>query len=828
MPYKVKRVSLFLLLNLVVIPLFSQNIIKGKIVDRETGQPLPFVNIIYNDKGQGVTSDLDGAFEIRTTERLNELRTSYVGYLPEIVEVVLTENNKFILIGLTPTVYNLDEVFVRPGENPAHRIINLVYANRERNNPERLPEFRYNSYSKMYFTAERDTIILSSSSSTDTIPKPTADSLELKVDKLLQKQHLLMMESVTERIFMHPKRSLETILASRVSGFKDPLLAFLATQYQSFSFYPELLNLGGKFHLNPISKNSTKRYLFILEDTLYTPSADTVFVISFQPLRSSNFAGLHGVMSINSNGYAIQNVIAQPVEAPMPTLDIKIQQRYQLVDSVQWFPVELNTTLYLTTADMQLKDSLQNRKVKYMIVGKGSTYIKNIDLMPGLRPRDFSHVEVSFDPSASMRAEDYWKNYRHEPLTSQELRTYDFVDSLSKKANFDRTMGIFDAVLTGKLPIGVFNLDLNRIMNYNRFEGYRLGLGLETNRRISNRFTLGGYYAYGFNDKNDKYGGFVRLALSQLHQVFVEARYDNDVREPGEVFFERQTGMLNTDLFRAFMVDRMDYIEQYSAEFGFRFLKRFTLGLTASQTDYAIASGYGFSHPMLESPFAYTTNELGVRLKFARREAYIQTVKGLMPFGFEHPVVWINISKGLEYGGKGFDYFRYEARLSHRADHRIIGKTSVTVSGGMIKGVIPTSKLYFAPGSMDKYPIDATNSFGTMHPFEFVSDTYGYVFFRHNFGELLWKSKSQLFRPQFEVVQNFAIGTYAADPLHIFSLSQPKTLSKGFFESGLLVNGILSNPFYSLGIGAYYRWGYYAHPHWKDNVAIKLSIATNF
>jgi hypothetical protein len=115
-----------------------------------------------------------------------------------------------------------------------------------------------------------------------------------------------------------------------------------------------------------------------------------------------------------------------------------------------------------------------------------------------------------------------------------------------------------------------------------------------------------------------------------------------------------------------------------------------------------------------------------------------------------------------------------------------------------------------------------------MHPFEFVSDTYGYVFFRHNFGELLWKSKSQLFRPQFEVVQNFAIGTYAADPLHIFSLSQPKTLSKGFFESGLLVNGILSNPFYSLGIGAYYRWGYYAHPQWKDNVAIKLSIATNF
>lgn len=812
---------------LVVFALQAQHVVSGKIVDTETGQPLPFVNIIYNQNGQGVTSNLEGNFEIVSPTPIDKLRTSYVGYLPKEIDINAHSDTKALLIGLSPTAYTLEEVVVRPGENPAHRIINLVYENRQRNNPERLAQFRYNSYSKMYFTAQRDTINLKPKGE-EGAASPVADSLELKVERVLKQQHLLMMESITERIFMHPNRSHETILASKVSGFKDPLLAFLATQYQSFSFYPELLNLGGKFHLNPISKNSTRRYLFILEDTLFTPSADTVFVVSFRPLRNANFAGLQGVMNINSNGYAIQNVIAEPVEAPSPVFNIKIQQRYQLIDSVQWFPVELNTTLYLNTGSVQLQDSASQQLVKFMVVGRGSTYIDNIDLMPNLSPRNFSHVEVSFDPTASARDDKFWNSYRVEPLTSQELRTYQFVDSISKEANFDRMVNIFDAVLMGKIPLGVLNLDLNRIMNYNRFEGYRLGLGLETNQRVSKWVTLGGYYAYGFSDKEDKFGGFARLTLSQLHQVFVEGRYENDVREPGEVAFERQIGMINTDLFRSFMIDRMDYTQAYSVGFGFRFHKRLTLGVAANQTDYSIASGYGFDHPSLQSPFAYRTNEVGVQLKFARRESYIQTVKGLMPFGFEHPIVWLNVAKGIDYSGKGFDYTRYEARISHRVNHRIIGRTSITLSGGMITGEKPTSMLYFTPGSMDKYPLDATNAFGTIHPFEFVSDRYVYFFFRHNFGELFGKSRSTLFKPQVEAVQNFAIGSYSRSPYHMFTWSEPNTLSRGFFESGLLVNGLLANPLYSLGVGAYYRWGPYTNPVWSDNMAIKFTIATNF
>lgn len=822
-----KRTLPIIFLVILAFPSLAQEILRGKIVDKETGQPLPFVSIVYNERGQGITTGLDGNFEISTSAPLHAIKISYVGYTPQTIIISPQSYAAPMLIGLKPTSYNLKEVYVRPGINPAHRIINEVYRNRESNNPERLPEFRYNSYNKMFFTATRDTIKPKANSLTDSTTT-TNDSLELKVERLLRRQHLMMMESVTERIYMHPNRNHETVLASKVSGLKDPLLSFLATQYQSFSFYSELLNLGGRFYLNPISSNSTKRYLFIIEDTLYSPSADTVFVISFRPLLNKNFAGLHGVMSINSNGYAIQNVIAEPVEPPSPMFNIKIQQRYELIDSIQWFPVELNTTLYLNMANAQARDTSTRQTISMKMVGIGSSYIRNVDLMPNLKSRDFSYVEVSFDPLSSLRDENYWLQYRGAPLTSQELRTYHFVDSISRKANLDRIMGMFDVMLMGKIPVGVFNLNLNQILDYNRFEGYRLGFGLETNSRVSKWFTIGGYYGYGFKDKENKFGGSARLNLNQRYQVYVEGQFENDVREPGDVFFEKQFGLFNTDLFRSFMVDRMDYVERYTARLGFRFWKRFTVGLVGKQAGFNVASGYGYNHPELVSPNQFNTNELGAEIKFAKREAYIETVKGLIPFGFEHPIIWVNLFKGFKYSSTGFDYYRIEGRLTHRVTHKIIGTTTISLCGGKIWGDVPTPLLYFTPGSMDKYPLDATHSFGTMQLFEFMSDRYAYVFLRHNFKDLFWKTKSKLFKPQFELVQNFAIGNYTPSAMHIFSFSQPKTLKKGFLESGLLVHGILSNPFYSMGVGVYYRWGSYTNPSWKDNIAIKLTMATNF
>lgn len=804
--------------------LVAQQTLRGKVVDAHTGQPLPFVNIVYNEMGQGISTNLDGNFEIVTQHAIKTLKTSYIGYQPTVLTITEKDFTKPILIGLTPTTYDVKEVVIRPGTNPAHRIIRKVYANRQQNNPERLPQFSYNSYNKMYFTANRNT---KETIANNTDTSSANDLLEQKVEKLLKKQHLFMLESVTERLFMHPNRNLETVLASKISGMKDPLLAYLATQYQSFSFFPELLNIAGKLYLNPISQNSTRRYLFILEDTLYTPSADTLFVISFTPLDNKNFSGLHGVLSINSNGYAIQNVIAEPVVSPSPSFNVKVQQHYSFIDSIQWFPVELNTTLYLNQLNLATSDS-SNQQKQYALVGYGSNYIKNINLSPSLKKKDFSHVELVFSPEAANKNDTFWMQYRNDSLTKQELRTYEFVDSISRQVNLDRLTSLFDILLMGKLPIGSINVNLNRLMGYNRVEGYRLGLGLETNQRVSQWFTLGGYYAYGFQDKKNKFGGFSRVILSDLNQVLIEGSYQNDVREPGEVTFEQQQSLVNDELYRSFMVDRMDYMQKYTAKFSFRTFKRFSIGLVANRSSLNVTSMYAYNRNQLDPAYQYTTNEVGLKLKFAKREVFMKTLKGLRPLEFEYPIMWVNLFKGFEYRSTGFNYTRFETKIVHRIKYRTIGKTMLTLTGGHITGNSPTSLLYFAPGNMGSWSIDTDNAFGTAAPFEFVSDRYAYLFIRHNFGNILHKAHSKIFKPQLEIAQNCGIGNYTLANWHNFNLTQPKTLSKGFFESGVIVNGILSNQFSSLGIGAYYRWGNYAYADWRDNLALKITLTSSF
>ncbi len=70
------------------------------------------------------------------------------------------------------------------------------------------------------------------------------------------------------------------------------------------------------------------KYFFKIEDTTYS-GKDTVYIITFRPRKGTNFDGLKGVISINTNKWAIQNVIAEPAEGG-GGLRIKIQQMYEL------------------------------------------------------------------------------------------------------------------------------------------------------------------------------------------------------------------------------------------------------------------------------------------------------------------------------------------------------------------------------------------------------------------------------------------------------------------------------------------------------------------
>jgi len=122
------------------------------------------------------------------------------------------------------------------------------------------------------------------------------------------------MENVTKRKFLHPDKNYNQVIATKMSGFKDPVFVFLTTQIQSFSFYKPFITIFQKSYVNPISAGTLNKYFFKLEDTIWS-GRDTTFIIQFRPRKGTNFDGLKGVISINTNKWAIQNVTAQPYQS---------------------------------------------------------------------------------------------------------------------------------------------------------------------------------------------------------------------------------------------------------------------------------------------------------------------------------------------------------------------------------------------------------------------------------------------------------------------------------------------------------------------------------
>jgi outer membrane receptor protein involved in Fe transport len=104
---RVILMSAMLLLNII----HAQTTINGSVVDEETNQPLPGVNIVVKGTYTGVSADFDGNFSIATEEEFPiTLEVSYLGFGTKTIEV--TSADAALDISLAPGSDSLDEIVV--------------------------------------------------------------------------------------------------------------------------------------------------------------------------------------------------------------------------------------------------------------------------------------------------------------------------------------------------------------------------------------------------------------------------------------------------------------------------------------------------------------------------------------------------------------------------------------------------------------------------------------------------------------------------------------------------------------------------------------------
>ena len=783
--------TLVLLLIFFSFNIGTQSLKKFKLIDEDTGNVIPFANVLFNyTLNKGTATDIDGVFFMNSD--VEKITISYVGYETKTVSVQNIKNNT---ITLKQAISELDEVVI-DGENPAHRIIRNVVANRGLNNPENLNSFTYKSYDKIVVDIDDS--------------KPMNDSLK-DVQTILKQSYFFITETIAKHKYLKPRFTEDSVIATRTSGLKDPNFAILANAFQPFSFYNEHIELFETPYLNPISKGSTRKYKFRLKEE-YLKDKDTVFVISFEPKANRNFEGLKGLLYINSNNYAVESVDASTFNSGK--IDFTIQQKYKFINNQYWFPEQLNFVIILGQGFGSFK-----------YVGK--SYLSEIAPNAALEKKDFPFESLTLPKNVGGRDSKYWDDYRKDALDKRELRTYKLIDSIGDAINLDKFLKIPQKLFEGKYPLKYFDIDLLNIVRFNKYEGTRLGVGFFTNDDILKNVSLGAFAGYGFKDNAWKYGGELQVDVPGKKDISLSLKYENSIREVGTYSGNK---INNPFVSRNFIASQMDAIESYSIRTDMKLLRNINWFLGFNTAEITPLYNYQFVQNN-SAVINYNNSEVNIGIGYHVSEKLINSFGTTTRLANDAPVLNLIYSKGLEGTfDADFNYNKLRFTLDHSFITKGIGRTTYRLDLGYIDSALPYGLLFTGEGTLDRQiPFVVKHYFQTVTPYEFLSDRYAHLFTTHNFGRL-FNNKGYL-QPNVLLYNNFGIGSLDNADYH--QNIEFKTKDHLFLETGLELQNIIKVPFqnlgyFGMGLGAFYRYGYHNLEKSSDNFAIKYSVGFTF
>ena len=793
-----KNLLLLFLFGIISLNVLSQT--KYQILELGTDEPIPFVKITP-DVGTPFLSDLDGYIEL--DESVTVIRLTYAHF--EDTTITLSETNGNIL-HMKYGEQDVEEVVVVAGENPAHRIMRKVIDKRKINHPLKNDAFTYKSYSKFKFDLNPEALA--------SIPDSTTDSNWIDMRSFFSKQHLFMMESTSKRTFIPPYRDKEEILAYKVSGISDPIFSTFANSFQSFSFYENQFNLLGNNYVNPIARGGINRYLFILEDTTVV-NMDTTFTIFYRPRLGKTFSGMTGYLYINTNGYAIEKVIAEPYK-DSSGITLKIIQEYNLIDGKKWFPSKLTTEMDMRA--LKLDADLESAYV----VGRGSSYIEDVKINPEINKGGMNdNIVVETAEGAGELSEEEWELHRKYSITDQETETYRVIDSIGEDMNFDRLLAVFKILSEGKLPLGKsVNLDLKRLMAFRNYEGYRFGAGLETSKSLMKNLQLGGYFGWGTRDRDWKYGGYATVHLNRRRGVRLDLRYQQDLLERGGITFYEDFGLVSSDLYRQLYISQMDKQRLGEMVFSWDIKSNIELKLIGNYQRIWFTQDYQYANLEMNE---FDALESGVELTWNILEKYMLIEDRKVSLGQKYPRIRFKAVRGWKgIFESDLNYLRLNAEISHATRVATIGKFHWKVAAMKVIGDVPLTFAYNGNGTSQFWNVSVMNSFETMPSGSFYTTEQMNVFTRFLFRR--FKTEAKWNEPQIGLHHAIGFGNFTNRESHQWTF---ETMDKGYYEAGLLIDGILTSNFMSIGIAGFYNYGHYASSDWTKNLVPKVIVSFN-
>lgn len=728
---------------------------------------------------------------------------------------------KDIITQLTPITVHLATSEISNTDDRARNLIKEVIQNKKKNSIENLKTYEYKTYTKFLVTASTDSMpyIL--------FPRNENDSSYNEVRRLLDKSHLMLGERAMDHKFSHRFGHKNTVKATRISGTKLPMYEFMAMQPISHSLEEDKIKFFLAEFANPISNLGLKEYRYRLSEPEKI-EGKTLTVIAFYPSNNkTDKQQIKGYIWVDPTTKAVARFYAENLsETKVAELEMEWTAFQNFwVPSQQRFRMDGGSISYPSLKDSVLSDGqvrLDTIKKRERVWLHLTTHFKDLISPKEFERKEFKGYETDIDLDAVDESDEVLKAYRDNQLTEMEENTYVKIDSIGQKYNMDRNIRLMRVLTSGgKYGIGKFDLDLTQLFNYNNYEGFRLGLGGNTNYKFNDRLSLNGYVAYGFKDEAFKYGGGFDYLVNKPYSGKIFANYANDVAAAGRnrldlqnayvQFLQQNLSNLYNDHFYSYQRVKLGYQQD--------FLQNITLRVAGIYHEKTAEFDYQYQSQAADHSFKSLDTEIALR--WAPKDRYVRTPYGKVTINSGLPVFYLTFSQGW----KAFDASHTPTKIdfTYLDEFRtFLGKTDFQFHAGKVWGDTPILNLYEGMGNAKKgnqilkhFGVAGLNNFETMRPGEFYSDQYVMFNFSHKFAGFRLFNR-EIF-PDF--IYRGLLGDMKNPEDHqIIEFQSPNQL---YQEAGLEFNQLI---YKMIGVGAYYRFGAYHLPTFDHNFFVKLTL----
>lgn len=634
--------------------LAQETVVVGTVRSKTDKTPIQSVNIYLKNTQIGVVTDEDGFYVLKHTGSENTLVFSCIGYKTQEFKIKPGETAG-LYVEMREDINLLQDLFVLPGANPALDLMQRVRENRIKNDIYNHPVTLSNE--------EQQVVLLSRNRNRN-------DSTTLLPLYLSTASYLKSGNTPPVSLRKEAKASPEN-----AAILLEKLLGEFTTD---LNFYHNTIVLFGKHFISPLANVANSYYRFFLIDSIQS-DAGKQYYLRYRTKNNKNLA-FNGELWVDSATYALTKITAElPARSNINYIrNLKLSNQYQKENHGYWFPKEealsLNMTYQLLADSANLSPEIYIEKRTYAAVK---------DTLIVAQP-DFAGTPFTKD--------------------ELEMKLAEMNDlPLMKTAKW-----IADGVITGYVQAG--KIDIGKVYQLARFtdiEGMRFSLPLRTNELLWKNFTIGGYWGYGFRNKQHQYAAYAAWKLPLKNKTVISAGYTDDLRRIDydyNDFLLRENPLLSGD---------EDIANTY---FGFRSSDK----INPRKEFYASVSHDW--NPGIESKFfyrnhRYTGNEAlpfqlnGIEAgtmhhqsvllttRFSRNERTYEDHLDRIHIHNYHPVVYLTLEGGeATIHQNSYPYGKVNAKLNHRLLFSI-GEWNYNLDAGWIWGAVPYNLLWMPQGS---------------------------------------------------------------------------------------------------------------------------------